>query len=207
MLYSGTDENGRYGVGVVLSKEMKKNVVKVEIKSCRVMKVKLCCERHNLNVVSAHAPRVGCDEEVKNRFWKQMNEMITPIEVEERLVIGGDLNGHIGRSRENISRIHGGHGMGEMNEEGELIVDFALSFDLALNNTFFISKNYATYISGGRQMQIDFLLCKRNHLVEVKNCEIIKGETVSPQHRLVVSDFLIRRVAQEAKRPRDETEF
>ena len=89
--------------------------------------------------------------------------------------------------------------MGVMNEEGERIVDFALAFDMAINNTFFTSENYATYSSGGRQTQIDFLLCRRNHLVEVKNCKIIKGETVSPQHRLIVSDFLIRRVAQGKK--------
>ncbi|XP_066978928.1 craniofacial development protein 2-like [Macrobrachium rosenbergii] len=159
------------------------------------MKVKLCCGGHILNVVSAYSPQGGCDE-VKNRFWREMDEMITSTEMEERLVIGGDLNGHTVLSRENIRRIHGGHGMGEMNEEGELVVDFALSFDLAVNSAFFTSKNYAAYSSGGRQTQIDFLLCRRNHLVKVKNGKIIKGETVIPQHRLVVSDFLIWQVAE-----------
>ncbi|XP_066990470.1 craniofacial development protein 2-like [Macrobrachium rosenbergii] len=151
MLYSGTDERGRCGVKVVLSKKMKENVVDVERKSCRIMKVKLCCGGHILDVVSAYAPQVGCDEEVKNRFWREVDEMITSIEMEERLVIGGDLNGHIGRSQENINSIHGRHGMGGMNKEGELIVDFALSFDLSINNTFFTSKNHATYSSDGRQ--------------------------------------------------------
>ena len=70
---------------------------------------------------------------------------------------------------------------------------------MAINNTFFTSQTYATFSSGGRQTQIDFMLCRRNHLVEVKNCKIIKGETVSPQHRLVVSDFLIRRIDQGKK--------
>ncbi|XP_066967820.1 craniofacial development protein 2-like [Macrobrachium rosenbergii] len=143
MLYSGTDERGRCGVGVVLSKEMKENVVEIERKSCKIVKVKLCCGGHILNAVSAYAPQVGCDEEGKNRFWREMDEMITSIEMEERLVIEGDLNEHIGRSRESITRVHEGHGVGEMNEE-ELIVDFALSFDLAINNTFLTSKNYAT---------------------------------------------------------------
>ncbi|XP_066969173.1 uncharacterized protein [Macrobrachium rosenbergii] len=52
MLYSGTDERGRCGDGVVLSKEMKENVVEVERKSYRIMKVKLCCGGHSLNVVA-----------------------------------------------------------------------------------------------------------------------------------------------------------
>ena len=199
LIYSGTDERGRCGVGVVLSKEMKDNVIEVERISCRVMKVKLCCGGHMLNIISAYAPQVGCEEEVKVRFWRDMDETITSVELEERLFIGGDLNGHIGSSRENISRIHGGHGMGEMNEEGDRIIDFALAFDMAIINTFFTSRNYATYSSGGRETQIDFMLCRRNHLVEIKNCKVIKGETVSPQHRLVVSDVLIRRVAQGKK--------
>ena len=87
LIYSETDERGRCGVGVVLSKEMKDNVVEVERISCRIMKVKLCCGGHILTVVSAYAPQVGCEEEVKIRFWRDMDEMITSIELEERLVI------------------------------------------------------------------------------------------------------------------------
>ena len=68
LLYSGTDERGRCGVGVFLSKEMKDEVVEVERISCRIMKVKLCCGGHAINIVSAYAPQVGCDEEVKVRF-------------------------------------------------------------------------------------------------------------------------------------------
>ena len=189
-----------FGVGVDLSREMKEIVVEVERISCRIMRVKLCSGGHMLNVISAYAPQMGCEEEVKLRFWRDLDETITSMELDERLIIGGDLNGHIGCSQENISRVHGGHGMGEINEEGERIVDFALAFDMAITNTFFTSGNYATYSSGGRHTQIDFLMYRRNHLVEVKNCKIIKGETVSPQHRRVVSDYLIRRVAQGKKK-------
>ena len=37
LLYSGTDENGRSGVGIVLNSKMKEELVKVERKSCRLM--------------------------------------------------------------------------------------------------------------------------------------------------------------------------
>ena len=50
----------------------------------------------------------------------------------ERDIVGGDLNGHIGRSREGIERIHIGWGMGDQNDEGEKIVDTAMAFDLAI---------------------------------------------------------------------------
>ena len=38
---------------------------------------------------------------------------------DERVIVGGDLNGHIGRSRDGIERIHGGWGMRDRNDEGE----------------------------------------------------------------------------------------
>ena len=83
--------------------------------------------------------------------------------------------------------------MGEGNEEGESIVDFVMAFDMALMNTFFMKKDYVTYRSGGRESQIDFLLCRRKHLKEVKDCKVVYGENVSQQHKLVVGDISIRK--------------
>ncbi|XP_068223136.1 craniofacial development protein 2-like [Palaemon carinicauda] len=191
MLNSGADEKGRSGVAVFLNKVIKENILEVERKNCRIIKIKLCFSGHIVNVISAYAPQVGCSKDLKKRFWEELEEIVSSIKLDERLIIGGDLNGHIGCNPENISKIHGGHGMGKMNKEGELIVKFALAFDVAMINTFFKNKNYTTYSSGGRETQIDFLMCRRSHLREVKNCKIIKGESVNTQHRLVISDFLI----------------
>ncbi|XP_064083057.1 craniofacial development protein 2-like [Macrobrachium nipponense] len=130
LLHSRADETGRSSVGIVISKEMKENIVGTERKSERLMKLRLCCRGHILNVVSAYAPQTRCIEDVKKKFWRDMDEVMTSTEVEEMLVVGGDWNGHIGCNRENIIRKHGGHGMGEINEEGELITDFALAFEM-----------------------------------------------------------------------------
>ena len=43
---------------------------------------------------------------------------------------GRYLNGHVGISREAIERIHGCWGVGEKNEEGEMVTAFAIAFDL-----------------------------------------------------------------------------
>jgi len=57
------------------------------------------------------------------------------IPIREKLFIGGDLNGHVGLSRYGFDSVHGGFGFGERNEPGNLILDFALSYDLILTNT------------------------------------------------------------------------
>ena len=69
--------------------------------------------------------------------------------LDDERVIVGDLNGHIGRSRDGIERIHGGWGMRDRNDEGEKIVDTAMAFDLAIVNTFFEKRvnQFVTYNS------------------------------------------------------------
>ena len=49
-----------------------------------------------------------------------------------------------------------------------------------------------TYKSGGRESQIDFLMCRRQQLNEVKNGKVINGESVAAQHRELVRDWEIK---------------
>jgi hypothetical protein len=49
-----------------------------------------------LNVISAYAPQVGLSDDVKRQFWKDLEDMIRRVSNSEKLLIGGDLNGHIG---------------------------------------------------------------------------------------------------------------
>ena len=63
--------------------------------------------------------------------------------------------------------------MGEKNEEGESVTDFAMAFDLSIVNTFFEKRpnHLVTFKSGGRESQIDFLMCRRQQLNEVKELQ------------------------------------
>jgi len=56
-------------VGVIMDKEIKNRVVDVGRKIDRVIELKLIFEAKILNVVSAHAPQVGCEEKYKEVFW------------------------------------------------------------------------------------------------------------------------------------------
>ena len=194
LLYSGANKENRNGVDIVLSNKLRDSIVSIKRTNDRIMVIKLCFQGKMINIFTAYAPQVGCDEEEKNSFWEDMNRELSEIPVEERVIIGGDLNGHVGRNKEGIERIHGGWGIGERNAEGERVIDCAVSFDLAVVNTWFRKDHskYITYKSGGNESQIDFLMCRRSHLKEVKNCKIINGEGVATQHRLVVMDLEIK---------------
>ena len=195
LLRSGANKQGRNGVGIVISKDLKEDLISVSKRSDRVMSIELGVEETVVNIICAYAPQVGCTEEEKETFWEQMDREMSATLDDERVIVGVDLNGHIGRSRDGIERIHGGWGMRDGNDEGENIVDTAMAFDLAIVNTFFEKKvnQFVTYNCGGRESQIDFLGCRRCHLKEVINWKVINGKAVAAQHRVLVMDWDIQR--------------
>ena len=205
LFYSGANDQGRNGVGIILSEELKESIVSVERRSDRVMSIKLGVEDVAVNIICAYAPQVGCTAAEKEAFWEQLDEEMRATPEGERVIMGADLNGHLGRCRDGIERIHGGWGVAERNEEGEKIVDSAMAFDLAIVNTFFKKHDsqLVTYRSGGRESQIDLLMCRRQHLKEVTNCKVFQGETVASQHRVVVMDWWTSSVKK--RRPESAT--
>jgi hypothetical protein len=71
-----------------------------------------------LNVISAYTPQVGLNDDVKRRFWEDLEDMVREVPSSEKLFIGGDLNGHIDTAREGFEMVHEGFGYGEQNQEG-----------------------------------------------------------------------------------------
>ncbi|XP_070023301.1 uncharacterized protein [Nicotiana sylvestris] len=127
------------------------------------MTIKLVVGECTLNVVSAYAPQVGLDEEIKRRFSEGLDDIVRSIPPSERLFIGGDFNGHIGSSAVGYTEVHGDFGVGERNGGGTSLLDFAKAFDLVIANSSFPKRDehLVTYKSSMAKTQIDYLLLRR----------------------------------------------
>ena len=66
--------------------------------SDRVMAVKIVLSDNVWTIVSAYAPQVGCDEDTKNAFWNELEAVIMKVPHKEKLILAGDLSGHVGES-------------------------------------------------------------------------------------------------------------
>ncbi|KAK3527832.1 hypothetical protein QTP86_006897 [Hemibagrus guttatus] len=187
LFYYGVDSK-RNGVGVVLKEEFVRNVLEVKRVSDRVMSLKLEIEGVMLNVVSGYAPQVGCELEEKERFWSELDEVMESIPTGERVVIGGDFNGHVGEGNTGDEEVMGKFGVKERNLEGQMIVDFAKRMDMAVVNTYFQKReeHRVMYKRGGRRTQVDYILCRRGNLKEISDCKVVEEESVARQHRMVV---------------------
>ena len=58
----------------------------------------------------------------------------------EKLLICGDLNGHVESEIDGFEGVHGGFGFGKRNMEGEMILETADALNLAVLNTWFKKK-------------------------------------------------------------------
>ncbi|XP_056685835.1 uncharacterized protein [Spinacia oleracea] len=132
--YSGKTR-GRNGVGILIDRDYIDDVVDVSRKSDRIMSIKLVIGDEVVTIVSTYAPQAGLDASTRHEFWEDLEEVVQRVPRSEKLIIGGDLNGHVGSSRDGFESIHGGFGYGERNEAGNAILDFALAYDLGIMNT------------------------------------------------------------------------
>lgn len=62
--------------------------------------------------------KTGFEEELKKRFWKDLDEVMRGIPAIEKLSIGGDFNGHIETSATGSDDVCGGFDFGDRNEGG-----------------------------------------------------------------------------------------
>ena len=79
-------------------------------------------------------------------------------------VIGGDLNGHVGRDRNGFEDVMGIDKYGERNVDGENILEICQSRQLKNLNTMFKKedKKKITYKNGDRETQVDYILVRVN---------------------------------------------
>ncbi|XP_070005991.1 uncharacterized protein [Nicotiana sylvestris] len=171
------------------------------------MTIKLVVGECTLNVVSAYAPQVGLDEEIKRQFWEGLDDIVRSIPPSERLFIGGDFNGHIGSSAGGYTEVHDGFGFGERNGGGTSLLDFAKAFYLMIANSSFPKweEHLVNYQSSAAKTQIDYLLLCRCDRRWCEDCKVILGETLATQHRLLVMDIGItikRKMRSVRGRPR-----
>ena len=206
LFWKGCSE-GVSGVGVIVSEEFIDKVVEVTRVSERLMMVKLIVGKCLMNVVAAYALQTGRSQEEKDNFWEAVWKLIEGIKKTERIMLGGDLNGHVGKESDGYEGVHGGQGYGMRNAEGERILEFCEAAGMIVCGTQFrkADSKLISYSSGGSNTTVDYLMTWKQDRRGLKDAKAFPGEEVVSLHRLMVCDLEVKRsraVQQEKFRPR-----
>ncbi|CAG4977210.1 unnamed protein product [Parnassius apollo] len=158
LIYTGSS-GGENGVAVVLAEHFQDSVLEVRRICDRLMVVRLLVKGVVTHLISAYAPQVGCSDADKTLFWDRLGDLLRGIPLSHDVVLGDDLNGHMGEVQGDNERVHGGYGYGRRNAEEETILRTCIAADLAVVKTFFKkkTKHLITYRSGRNATQIEYL--------------------------------------------------
>ena len=175
------------GIAILINKKFKDFVSKFEVLSDRVISCNVNVENNKtLKITQVYAPTSTADEEEIDKLYETIDRAIDKRCIEN--IIMGDFNAKIGRKQQwEKGKCTGGFGIGEKNERGERLINFAEEKRLFIANTFFEkNKNrYWTWESpkGEHKNQIDFILCSEKTTIE--DCEVITKVDVGSDHRMV----------------------
>ena len=111
-------------------------VIEVMRATERIMLLRMRADNLVLNIISAYTPQcVRCVKE--KEFYEDLLTVVSRVHDTEKLLIGGDMNGHVGNSSDGFPEVHGGYSYGEQNFEGERLFEFAEALELVVSNTWF----------------------------------------------------------------------
>ena len=192
-LWQGCPE-GICGMGGLVSGEFMDKVVEVKRMSECLMMVKLVIGKCLMNVISGYAPQVGQSQVDKDMFWNAVYDLVERLKKEEMVVLGGDLNGHVGRESDGYEGVHGGFGYGIRNMEGETILEFGDAMDMIVCGTQFKKDDnkIVTYSSGGSNTTVDYLMIRKQDRKCLWDAKAIPGEEAVSQHHLILADMKVR---------------
>ena len=146
IIYSShMEENGQHseGVAIMLSKEAQKTLIGWEPISARIImaKFKTTNKRISLNIIQCYAPTNGAEDNIKEEFYQLLEETTRKCSSKDITILMGDLNAKVGSDNTGYEQVMGRHGLGEMNENGELFANRCANHNLVIGGTVFPHKN------------------------------------------------------------------
>ena len=124
LIWKGNNE-GTAGVRVLVANELAvaDRIIRVERISDRVIAVDLVIGEQIVKVVSCYAPQAGRSQIEKEEFWRQVEGVIMNTDINQEVIVGGDMNGHVGQVANGFHEAHGNFGYGTRSAEGERVCE------------------------------------------------------------------------------------
>ena len=120
--------------------------------------------------VSVYTPTLHTSEETKTAFYQGLRQLVAKIPPADKVVILGDFNARVGKDADTW-HVLGKHGVGKLNSNGLMLLQFCTEMGFQITNTMFQMKDKfkTTWMHlGSKQWHlIDFLLVRRRDIADV----------------------------------------
>ncbi|KAK2724175.1 hypothetical protein QYM36_000884 [Artemia franciscana] len=183
-------------VGLMMSPAAYRTTIKWTPINESILFAQLVTSHTKLSVILCYAPTNEADDDVKDSFYETLQAVTKDIPKHDVLCVVGDLNAKVGADCKYSSEVLGPHGLGQINENGALLIDFALSNDLVVGGSLFEHKNVDKYTwtspDGATRNQIDHFLIARRWRTSLLDVCGYRGADVQSNHMVVIACIQIK---------------
>ena len=154
------------------------------------LRIPLAKERF-LSVINVYAPTMTYTDEEKEGFYEELAAVVDAVPASDKLLILGDFNALVGKDYRTHRGVLGKFGKGNMNSNGELLLNFCSQRQLCITNSFFNQpdKNFYTWMHPRSKHfhLLDYVVTRRPDMHEVLSPKAMCGAECSTDHYLVQS--------------------
>ena len=120
-----------------------------------------------MKIIQVYAPRTSHDDQGIIEIYQEIENLIKKDRTHFPIVMGG-FNAKIGNKEDTKEIAMGSFVIGDRNERGRMLIDFALNTNLRITNNFFYKKAHRKWIWTGPnnsvKNEIDFILTNKIHI-------------------------------------------
>ena len=188
--HSGHEQHSINGVAVVVSEKAKHSLVSRDCINDRLMVARFAQTTGYLSVIVVYAPTDATAPNIKDTFYAELRQCIANVPKQDMIIVAGDLNAEVGASRDGWERTLGPFGVGNRNDNGERLLNFAADYRLKIANSFFKHRrsHQLTWYSnaGNAEKMLDYVLVCGRFFSAVSDVRVRNGTALPSDHRLVV---------------------
>ena len=196
IIYSGSQQKREYGVALMMTKQTSQALLQWTPVSPRILKARFIGAHVKLSVIVCYAPTNDATDEAKDEFYRALNSVANDIPRHDMACFLGDFNAKVGNDRSFSPEVLGEHGLGQRNENGELLIDFALLNDLVIGGTLFSHRDVHKYSwispDGHTRNQIDHCLWSRKWRSSLLDIRGYRGADVGSDHNLMAAKIRLK---------------
>ena len=160
------------------------------------MRLPLTSGKKHLTIVSAYAPTLMNPDDVKSKFYEDLNMEITAVPQADKLTILGDFNARVGSDSDTWEGVIGKYGVGKCNSNGLLLLRTCMEHQLLIMNTIFRlpTRNHTSWMHPRSKHWhlIDYAIVRKRDRQDVRVTKSMCGAECWTDHRLIISKLNVR---------------
>ncbi|ESO04124.1 hypothetical protein HELRODRAFT_79566, partial [Helobdella robusta] len=194
ILWSGTEREHVYGVGMVIGEKARKALLEYNPVNERMVYARFKGYPRDIDVVVAYAPTMNHSDAEIEAFYDQLEQTLNVLPKKDVKIITGDWNAKIGRDNIGFEEVMGKYGIGNRNNRGERLLEFAKDQKMYITNTKTQNRKKWTLESpdGKTTNMIDLILIEQKWMKFVTQCRAFPSAEIGSDHRLVLCNVKMK---------------